>query len=105
MLRIDPESPGVTALLAHYHAGLGQGATARALIARAEAAGSADMYVYYDLAIAFAALGDEQAALERLRRALEAGYPLELLQHDPAFEELRERPAYAHMMQSRGASG
>lgn len=89
MLRINPEDAEILALTAHYHARLGEPASARALIARAGAMASDSMYVYYSLALARADLGEIQASLKDLERAVELGYPGQLLVADPGLAGLQ----------------
>jgi TolB-like protein/Flp pilus assembly protein TadD len=90
MLRINPEDAEILALTAHYHARLDERASAKALIARIETMASDSMYVYYSLALARASLGEIDASVSDLSRALDLGYPRQLLAVDPGLSALVE---------------
>ncbi len=105
VLRIDPGSNRVLALLAHFHAAMDQAAAARSLIDRALAAGAPDLYVHYDVALAHALLGDVPAAVQQLELALEAGYPPDLLEVEPAFDALQGELTYQELIKAPRAGG
>ncbi len=94
MLRVNPEDAEILALTAHYHARLNESASATALIARVETLASDSMYVYYSLALARASLGQIAASVRDLSRAVDLGYPRQLLAADPGLSALVELPEF-----------
>ena len=57
-----------------------------------------DMSIYYDLALASLALGDQQAAIDSITRAVQLGYPTDLLARDIQFTGLREQPQFIRLL-------
>ncbi|GAB3749416.1 tetratricopeptide repeat protein [Lysobacter olei] len=69
--------------LAWYRANLGRAGEVRGLLARADALGTETAEVEYFAAQALARIGDRDGARERVRRALEAGVPLQRIRTSP----------------------
>ena len=57
-----------------------------------------DMYVRYFAALAAAAMGDEEAAVEATRRAVENGYPITLLKADAGLQALASSPEFQELV-------
>ena len=51
----------------------------------------------FDLAAVYEELGEGDDAIDWLGRALEAGFPLQMIESYDVFEELREDPRYADL--------
>lgn len=87
--------------LALYYARTGARARAEELIESALQSAPADMYVHYNAALIFAQLGDLDAALDAVERAISLDYQRELLPIDPGLETLRDQPRFAKLVASR----
>ncbi|MBE7501577.1 MAG: tetratricopeptide repeat protein [Verrucomicrobiales bacterium] len=92
-LRVNRKQPLVLADLALYHAFLGNPEAARAALAEALAAGTADASVFLQAALASERIGQRPAALEFLREALRAGCPQHTVDRHPDLESLRQDSA------------
>jgi TolB-like protein/Tfp pilus assembly protein PilF len=57
-----------------------------------------DMYIQYFAALAAAAMGDNNGALEAARRAVENGYPVTLLKADAGLQTLADSPAFQELV-------
>jgi serine/threonine-protein kinase len=97
-IRTDVDGQQQRADLAGYHALLGEQEKARALLAEVIAEAPTDPNVMESLGESFDDLGDRQAALEWIGRALAAGYPRAVIEHSPALRELRADPGYARLI-------
>jgi tetratricopeptide (TPR) repeat protein/DNA-binding winged helix-turn-helix (wHTH) protein len=87
--------------LAHYAARLGQSDRARQLIERAIAEAPGDVGVRYNAGLVFATLREKDQSLDNLARAVDMGYPRELLRVDPGLASLAESPRFAEIAGSR----
>jgi serine/threonine-protein kinase len=94
-LRINPADADALADLAHYHARLGHAARARKLDAEARRRDPRNAYIHYSSALVAVRLGEREAALAELERAVALGYQRALLAHDPGLEPLRGDPRFA----------
>ena len=72
----------IIAPLAQYHANFGNVERAKELIARAEEIEPENMYVQYFSAVTHTTLGDHDAAVTAIEKAVELGYPAKLLKPD-----------------------
>jgi len=95
---IDAGDPNLQVSLARYYARLGRADEASRILDAIDPA-AADMYVYYDKSVAFLALGDTQASLGALQKALEAGYEASLISQDPGLDALKSDPGYARLLE------
>ena len=68
--------------LAQYYAHYGNLDRAAELVAEAEKIESQDMYVHYFVAVTYISLGDNDAAIAAIEKAVELGYPPKLLRPD-----------------------
>lgn len=89
LLEINPRDENVAAPLAQYYANTGDAGRARELMTLAEAAGPDNLYVHYFAAVTRVSLGEPELALASIERAVELGYPSELLALDAGLGELR----------------
>jgi tetratricopeptide (TPR) repeat protein len=93
-LRVNPADAGAIAGLARYHASLGRADVARRLRAEALERDPSSRDVHYSAAVVSARLGETDAALAALERAVALGYDANLLQRDPALERFRALPRF-----------
>jgi len=97
--RLENTPDNLTLLLdlASYHVQLGDEEAARGLFAHILALDITSSRQMFDLATLYEELGERDDAIEWLRRALEAGYPLHMIESYDVFEELRLGPQYADL--------
>ena len=93
-LKVNPSDGPTMGLLAHYHASVGNRDEALEYIARASALEPGDLYVQYNSATAFCAIGDVDKAATALTRAVEMGYSKKLIVVDANLCSLVERPEF-----------
>jgi serine/threonine protein kinase/tetratricopeptide (TPR) repeat protein len=91
-LRTSPRNPEALAGLAEVLGLLGDEARARVLASHAIALAPQGGDVLAAAAVVAERVGDREAALGRLQRAVRSGFPLREVERDPAFEALREDP-------------
>jgi tetratricopeptide (TPR) repeat protein len=96
-LEMMPDDVGLVIDLASYRVQLGDEAAARELLVRILALGVTDPSPIFDLAVLYEELGEREEAIEWLGRALDAGYPLHMIESYDVFEELRKDPWYADL--------
>ena len=99
---IDAGDPNLRVSLARYYARLGRSDEARRILDAIDPT-SADMYVYYDMSLAWLALGDSRASLGALQNALAAGYESSLISQDPGLDALKNDPAFIALLESSRA--
>ncbi|MEP4146084.1 MAG: tetratricopeptide repeat protein [Halioglobus sp.] len=96
---INPSDPYLIVAIARYHARLGDKASAlKAINSLDESA--LDVYVYYDLSLAYVALGDQKSAMESLRQAIKGGYDVNMIARDPGFDSLHGIPEFQALVAS-----
>ena len=93
-LRVNPRDAGLLADLGDCLAVLGRSALARERLAAALALAPDDVEVQQRAAAAYEQLGDREAALRWIRRALAGGYPLAQVAIDPGLAGLRADPRF-----------
>jgi len=93
-LQVNPGDGEAMADLAHCLAELDESARARALRDRALKAEPTNMQVQYKVALTEVRLGDREAALQALERAVGLGYQRRLLPPDPGLAPLRGEPRF-----------
>ena len=96
-LETTPDDVKLLIDLASYRVQLDDGAAARELLPRILALGVTDSSPIFDLAVLYEELGEREEAIEWLGRALDAGYPLHMIESYDVFEELRKDPQYADL--------
>jgi TolB-like protein/Tfp pilus assembly protein PilF len=82
LLEINRSDALTIAPLAQYYAHYGNLDRAAELVAEAEKLKSQDMYVHYFVAVTYISLGDNDAAIAAIEKAVELGYPPKLLRPD-----------------------
>jgi len=82
LLAINRSDARTMATLAQYYANTGNAQHASALLAEAEELEPRNMDVHYFSAVTNTSLGKDDAAVRAIKRAVELGYPTEMLQLD-----------------------
>jgi TolB-like protein/Tfp pilus assembly protein PilF len=100
-LRINPTDSETKADLAPYHAALGHPEQARRLIGEALEQDPGNIYAHYNDALVHVRLGEPEPALAALERAVELGYPRQLLPGDAGLKSLRPHPRFAALTARR----
>jgi TolB-like protein/tetratricopeptide (TPR) repeat protein len=98
MLAINADESLVMSDIALFYSRIGDFAKAREFEARVKAQGDDAMYMYYNSALIHAQLGETDAALGALERAIELNYQRELLSVDPAFEQLKKEERFRQLV-------
>ena len=94
-LKVNPQDLALVTDLADAQAMLGHGPQARALVARALVLAPDDSETLYICAGVDEMLGDREAALSKIRRALAGGYPRWEIERNPSLAALRADPRFA----------
>jgi TolB-like protein/Flp pilus assembly protein TadD/DNA-binding winged helix-turn-helix (wHTH) protein len=84
--------------LAFYYSRVGESSRAGRDMARALELGSKDVFVHYYAALIALESRDSAAALVSLRRAVELGYPTQLVRAAPEFARLRADERFQHLL-------
>lgn len=100
-LAINPSDADALSRLATYLARSGRSAEAREALMRVEALNWDDPNIPYFVAQALLALGDTDAALSELKRAIVLGYPKVLLAGDPGLSDIRQHTDFVELSQNR----
>lgn len=100
-LRVNPEDPLVRAQLAYFLARSGRSSEAVAELGHLDEDKAGNLYVHYYAALAHLELGDENASIAELTRAVAAGYSRYLLREAPEFEALRDDPRMVELAKER----
>jgi len=82
LLGINQSDARTMAALAQYYANTGNAQHARALLIQADALEPRDMYVHYFSAVTNVSLGNDDAAVTAITKAVALGYPTDILQLD-----------------------
>jgi tetratricopeptide (TPR) repeat protein len=104
-LKVNPRDAGLLADLADAHAMLGHTRQARALAVRALALAPDDVEILYTRAEIDEMLGDREAALQKVGRALAMGYPRWEIERSPSLKALRQDPRFAEVLERGAPSG
>lgn len=99
-LKINSTDAFALALLGHYQAAIGNRELALKYIARGQQAGPENMYVFYPSATALVILGQMEDALQSLERAVELGYPRQLVAMDAGFRDLSQMPEFQTLVKA-----
>jgi serine/threonine protein kinase/Flp pilus assembly protein TadD len=93
-LRINPADADAMSDLAHYLASLGRATQARQLNEQALGRDPQNNYIHYNAALVRLRLGEPDAALSEIERAVELGYQRQLLPQDPGLAALRREKRF-----------
>lgn len=104
-LRVNPQNAALLSYLGLYHAVLGKRAVATAYRDKALAVDSGSVDVLFNAAIITNVIGDSDAALSWLEKALDAGLTPEFAQATPYFEKLRSSKRFQALLQRSRLKG
>lgn len=90
-LIINPNDYDLMVSAAVFYSGLGNFNKAYELLEKARAASSGDYYYYYQAALVYVRAGNPVKAEDALMRAVEMGYPVNLLEVDAGLDPLHGR--------------
>jgi serine/threonine-protein kinase len=93
-LAVNPRDAALLADLADCHAALGEQEQARQELARALDLAPDDVETQQVSAAVYEQIGDREAALHWMGRAIAGGYPRELIERDPALTALLADPRF-----------
>jgi serine/threonine protein kinase/tetratricopeptide (TPR) repeat protein len=101
VLRDDPTKADVQLMMSWYQAMLGEEETSRQSLATALDQRPNNAHYLYVAGVVTILLGDREAALDYLERAVEAGWGISELQTSVEFDSLREEPRFQELIKSR----
>jgi len=97
-LNLNADDGYALAALAHYLAATGRSDQAAWRLARAVDLAPSDMYVHYFAVLVAASSGDVDAAVDASRRALDNGYPRNLLAAEPGLRDLADSAKFRELL-------
>ena len=103
--RINPRDPHMLSYLAEYHAMLGEKQKAQLRIGEAEKLAPRDPEVLYYAAMVYVQAGDQKKSLDRLERAVAAGYPATTVRDTPNFSVLENDPRFRALISQENKKG
>jgi TolB-like protein/DNA-binding winged helix-turn-helix (wHTH) protein/Flp pilus assembly protein TadD len=95
---VNPSDATTWIQLAFYHARLGEPSRSAPCLSRALAFGADDVFVQYYAALTALQERNTEAALERLRHAIELGYPTQMVRAAPEFSHLVNDDRFQHLL-------
>ena len=98
LLVINVSNADALSDVAYYYSRTGEYEKALEMDAKARSQAPNDMYVYYNSALIHAGLGETDAALSALERAVELEYQRELLPVDPIIAGLRDEKRFKRLV-------
>jgi serine/threonine-protein kinase len=103
--RINPRDAHMLSYLAEYHAMLGEKQKAQLRIDEAEKLAPRDPEVLYYAAMVYIQAGDQKKSLEKLERAVAAGYPSATVRDTPNFSVLQNDPRFRALISQDNKKG
>jgi len=103
-LKVNPEQGYALAALAHYCASLEEYECARTNLAASLDTEITEFYAYYFAALVSIRLDDHQQAVAAIMRALELGFPQEMMEVDPMLAPVRGHERLASFIQESEAT-
>ena len=100
-LQLNNADVEARARLAHFRCQLGQHEQAKRQIEKALVAAPQNLYVQYDAALVFAAVGNKERALDAIEQAVSLGYPRHLLAVEPGFAEISDTTRFEEISKAR----
>ena len=97
-LKLSVDDAYALAALAHYLASIGRSDQAAWRLARAVELAPGSMYVHYFAALVAASSGDVDAAVDACRRAMDNGYPSNLLAAEPGLQSLTDSAKFRELL-------
>jgi serine/threonine-protein kinase len=103
--KINPRDAHMLSYLAEYHAMLGEKQKAQSRIGEAEKLAPRDPEVLYYAAIVYLQAGDQKKSLDKLERAVAAGYPAAGVRDTPNFSVLENDPRFRGLISQENTKG
>jgi serine/threonine protein kinase/tetratricopeptide (TPR) repeat protein len=103
--RVNPRDAHMLSYLAEYHAMLGEKQRAQLRIGEAEKLAPGDPEVLYYAAMVYVQAGDQKKSLEKLERAVAAGYPAAGVRDTPNFSVLGNDPRFRALIAQEHKKG
>jgi serine/threonine-protein kinase len=103
--KINPRDAHMLSYLAEYHAMLGEKQKAQLRIGEAEKLAPRDPEVLYYAAMVYVQAGDQKKSLEKLERAVAAGYPAASVRDTPNFMVLEDDPRFRALISQESKKG
>jgi serine/threonine protein kinase/tetratricopeptide (TPR) repeat protein len=103
--RINPRDPHMLSYLAEYHAMLGEKQKAEIRIGEAEKLAPHDPEVLYYAAMVYVQAGDQKKSLDKLERAVAAGYSPATVRDTPNFSVLQNDPRFRALISQESKKG
>ncbi len=103
-LAVNPNDAATLAAFAGYAVNLGREADGRRSATRAADLAPDDVDVQFRAGYALAELGDTDAALDLIERAVDGGYPIDAVAASPGFDALRRTSRYAALVARSGGT-
>lgn len=97
-LDVNPNDHSSRAQIALYLARIGEADEAREKLRELSETEQLDYYAELSIGMTEFFLGNETAAIEHFQRAIDLGYPRELLEADPNLDPLSDHPAFQDLM-------
>ena len=103
--RVNPRSADLILRMAECHSMIGEAARARDLAAQALKLAPQDVTVMYKAGTVYEQAGDRDRALELIGKALDQGYPREVVDRSPSPVALRSDPRFVNRIRPSSGSG
>jgi serine/threonine-protein kinase len=103
--RVNPRSADLILRMAECHSMIGEAARARDLAAQALKLAPQDVTVMYKAGTVYEQAGDRDRALELIGKALDQGYPREVVDRSPSLVALRTDPRFVNRIRPSSGSG
>jgi serine/threonine-protein kinase len=103
--KINPRDAHMLSYLAGYHAMLGEKQKAQFRIGEAEKLAPRDPEVLYYAAMVYVQTGDQKRSLDKLERAVAAGYPAATVRDTPNFSVLENDPRFRALISQESKKG
>ena len=103
--KVNPRDAHMLSYLAEYHAMLGEKQKARLRMGEAEKLAPRDPEVLYYAAMVYVQAGDQKKSLDKLERAVAAGYPAANVRDTPNFSVLENDPRFRALISQENKKG
>src|SRR6202045_3986835 len=103
--KVNPRDAHMLSYLAEYHAMLGEKKKAQLRIGEAEKLAPRDPEVLFLAAMVYVQAGDQKKSLDKLERAVAAGYPAATVRDTPNFSVLQNDPRFRALISQEHKKG
>jgi serine/threonine-protein kinase len=103
--KVNPRDAHMLSYLAEYHAMLGEKKKAQLRIGEAEKLAPRDPEVLFLAAMVYVQAGDQKKSLDKLERAVAAGYPAATVRDTPNFSVLQNDPRFRALILQENKKG